>query len=74
MAAARSATVVPPKVPGWYWYWATEEELQTLTVEYEQIVLVKTGSKKGLLLAEFLREIRSVTKLKGLWSSEIRPK
>ena len=66
--------VIAPKEPGWYWYWATDDELATLTVTHEQLVLIKLGPKKGVLLAEFLREIRSVGKLKGLWSPEVRPK
>lgn len=61
-----------PTEEGWYWYYATEEETKELSVEMEQVCKVYR-TKEGLLVAEFVREVRRVAKLMGTWGKKLEP-
>lgn len=64
--------VYHPTEVGWYWYQPTPEELESLTVVSDQCVEIRK-TKEGVLMAEFIREVRSVSKLKGKWSAKLKP-
>lgn len=64
--------VVRPTVEGWYWYYPTEEEQKELTCSQQQVVRLYTTAS-AMLVAEFMREIRRVSKLMGTWSKKLDP-
>jgi hypothetical protein len=64
--------VIRPTVEGWYWYYPTKEEQKELTCNEQQVVRLYLTSEK-MLVAEFMREIRRVTKLMGKWSKKLDP-
>ncbi len=66
-----------PAIVGWYWYFPTAEELRELTVEVSQVCKVHwtAGEEgKGMFVAEFIREVRQVSKLMGTWSARLEAK
>lgn len=64
--------ILRPSLEGWYWYYPTAEEQKELSVQETQIVRLFV-TKEGMLVAEFMREIRRVSKLMGTWSNRLNP-
>lgn len=64
--------ILRPSLEGWYWYYPTKEEQKELSVQETQIVRLYV-TKEGMLVAEFMREIRRVSKLMGTWSNRLNP-